>query len=92
MKRLLSSTALLLLLPALLLAEEPQIKKIIIFPFKTVEKGAPEGLSKEVAAILGAQLVQEGDVSLMSGEPFQEVVRGKVVDPARISANSKPDR
>ena len=59
MKRLLSSIALLLLLPALLLAEEPPPKKIIIFPFKTVEKGAPEGFSKEVAAILGSQLARK---------------------------------
>ncbi len=85
MKRLLGFMAVLLLLPALSLAEEPQIKKIIIFPFKTVEKGSPEGLSNEVAAILGAQLEREGGISIMSGGPFSEVVRGKVVDPARIA-------
>ncbi len=85
MKRLTSSIALLLFLPALLLAEEPQPKRIIIFPFKTVEKGAPEALSNEVALILGSQLERESGISLVSGGQFAEVIRGRVIDPARIA-------
>ncbi len=85
MRRLLGLTAILLLIPAILLAQEPPRKKIMIFPFKTHEKGSPDGFSNELAAILGSQLEREGDLEIVSGVPFRELIRGKNVDPARIA-------
>ena len=84
MRRLLCLTAILLLIPAILLAQEPR-KKIMIFPFKTHEKGSPDGSSRELAAILGSQLEKEGDLEIVNGGPFGELIRGKHIDPARIA-------
>jgi len=84
MKRLLGLTTILLLIPAIMWAQEPR-KKILIFPFKTHQKGAPDGFSNELAAILGSQLEREGDLEIVSGAPFLELIRGKRVDPARIA-------
>ncbi len=84
MKRLLGFSIILLILPAIVLAQETKPKKIMIFPFKVSEKGAPEALSNDLSAALASQLSKEGDVEVLPGTQFAEVVREKKVDPNRM--------
>ncbi len=85
MKRLLGFLTILLILPGLVLAQETKLKKIMIFPFKVSEKGAPEALNNELSAVLASQIAKEGDLEVLPGMQFSELVREKRVDLTRVA-------
>lgn len=72
-------------LPAFVLAQETQIRKVMIFPFKVVAKGAAaDQLNSELAGVLGAELSRDGDIEIASGLPFANAVQDRRVDPQRL--------
>lgn len=85
MKRLLAAIAVLLLLPVGSSGQERETKKVIIFPFKVISKKGVETFSNELAAVLGAELSREGDVQVVSGQPFLSAVNVRTVDPTRLA-------
>ncbi len=84
MRKLLPVLALISLLSTLAFAEDTSHKKIMIFPFKKVEKGKEKGTSKELAHVLGTEISKQGDFRAISGEPFASAIQGRV-DPARLA-------
>ncbi len=85
MKRIMGLAAILLLVPIMSSGEEPKTKKVMMFPFRVLEKGSPESLSKELAGVLGSLLAREGDLEIASADPFADLVRNKKVDTARLA-------
>ncbi|MBI4964229.1 MAG: outer membrane protein assembly factor BamA [Desulfomonile tiedjei] len=84
MKRLLFFIVLFLLVPLVLWAQSQKFSKIMIFPFKIVSKGELAEYSTEFSGALGSELTREGDVELLSGQPFQSAVQDRKVDPTRL--------
>lgn len=85
MRKLLPLIAVLLLVPLGASSQEGDMKKIIIFPFKVISKAGVETFSNEMAAVLGAELSREGDVHVISGQPFLSAVTVRKVDPVRLA-------
>lgn len=85
MRKLLATTALLILIPSFCLAVEKDSKKVMIFPFRMIEKGGKVALANEPAAVLGGDLAREGDLELVSGAQFASAVEAGRVDPARMA-------
>jgi outer membrane protein insertion porin family len=85
MKRLLGFATILLLIPVLVDAAPPKLKKMIIFPFRVQDQAVPQGYAGELASLLGAELGREGDVELIPGAAFGSVAQDKKVDPARMA-------
>ncbi len=85
MIRILALFISILCFPLLVFSQETQIRKVIIFPFKVVAKGAPaDQLNNELAGLLGAELAREGDVEVISGMSFANAVQDRRVDPQRL--------
>ncbi len=85
MKRLLGLIAVLLVVPVVASAQDTRLKRIAIFPFKIVSKGAPDTFSNDMAAVLGSELAREGDVEATSAAAFLPAVRDRKVDSGRIA-------
>ncbi len=84
MKRLLYFILLFLLIPLCSWAQSQKLTKVMIFPFKIVSKaGAPE-YSADFAGQLSSELTREGDIELLSGQPFLAAVQERRVEPARL--------
>ncbi len=75
----------LVLLPAALSAQEKEPKKLMIFPFRIEAQDGKVSYGNEPAAVFGAELMQEGDVTVVSGGPFDSAIKGKKVDSQRIA-------
>ena len=84
MIRILALIVSILCFPALTLAQEAQIRKVMIFPIKVVAKTGADQLNNEMAGVLGAELSREGDIDVISGMPFATAVQEKRVDPQRL--------
>jgi outer membrane protein insertion porin family len=57
----------------------------MIFPFKVVSDKGQTGYAGELAVVLGAELAKEGDIELVSGEPYLNVLQGPKPDPERVA-------
>lgn len=85
MRKLLFAVVLVILLPVLGRATEAETRKIMIFPFKVVEKGQEPRPSIETAAVLGGELVKEGDVQVSDSASLGSVIQTGTPDPARMA-------
>ena len=56
MRKLFLLIAALVIVPIASSAQERETKKIIIFPFKVISKTGSETFSREMSAVLGAEL------------------------------------
>jgi len=65
-------------------AQSQKFTKIMIFPFKIVSKGGATEYSAVFSGALGSELTREGDVELLSGQPFLSAVQERKVDPVRL--------
>jgi outer membrane protein insertion porin family len=81
MRKLLLAVLGVLLVSALALAEPP--KKVLIFPFNV--KGDKQQVGVDIATVVGAELMREGDIEVLSGKPLAEAVQAAKVNPARIA-------
>jgi outer membrane protein insertion porin family len=85
MKRFLGFAAILLLVPALLEAQEPKLKRVLIFPFKVSDRSLSETYGRELSGLLSAELARDGDVELLPGAAFAAAAQEKKIDPARMA-------
>ena len=85
MIRLIALMVSVICLPCFVFAQGAQIRKVMIFPFKVVAKGAPaDQLNNELAGVLGAEISREGDVDVISGMSFANAIQEKKIDPQRL--------
>jgi outer membrane protein insertion porin family len=83
MRRLLSFTLVLVLIPLVLCAQESK-RKIVVFPFKMISKPGQVTYSTDLAGALAADLLKEGDAEVLSGQSVVSAVQSNPVDPARV--------
>ncbi len=84
MKRLLIGLLLILVAPAMAAQAQDKLKKLILFPFTVGSKDISASTGGELAGVLGSELSREGDMEIISGKPFEDVVHVKKVDINRI--------
>jgi outer membrane protein insertion porin family len=84
MKRLLCFILFFSMLPLGSWAQSQKLTKVMIFPFKIVSKAGPPKYGTELSGAVGSELTREGDVELLSGQPFVSAVQERKVDPARL--------
>ncbi len=63
--------------------EEP--KKLMIFPFKFVSQEGKTSFGNELPVMLGSELTRGGDIEVVSGASFVELVQGRKIDPGRMA-------
>lgn len=84
MRKAIAFIAVLLLIPVSSWAQETERKKIIIFPFKVKARDAADTVSREMAAVLGAELSREDDVDILGGGQFDGAIKPRRIDPKRL--------
>ncbi len=82
MKRLLIIVLVGLIAPGFVSAQS--LKKVLLFPFKVSGPGVSEGTGVDLASVLGSELSREGDMEIVSGKPFENVVNERQIDNARV--------
>ena len=82
MKRLLIIILVGLITPGL--ASAQSLKKVLLFPFKVSGQGVLESTGDDLAKVLGSELAREGDMEIVSGQPFANVVKERQIDNARL--------
>lgn len=94
MRKLLFTIVLIMILPGLGRAQEAEGRKIMIFPFKVVEKGQQPASSTDTAKVpqgeaaaevLKRELDKEGDVRAIVSAPIGTILQTGSPDPARMA-------